>query len=114
SLSPQFGSWQSDIVEAMVPPSVAQMTGKMTGQMIGRLLDGKYRLEELCGRGGMGAVYRALHVGTGRRVAGQVIAPELAGRPRIYRPLPSRGQDHRAVAASEYRQRDRLRHHGRE
>ncbi len=78
-LSPQFGRWQTQIVEAVAPP----FDNRNAGQMIGRLLDGKYRLEELCGRGGMGAVYRALHVGTGRRVAVKVIAPELAGNPEF-------------------------------
>src|SRR5262245_47397006 len=38
SLSPQFGSWQSQIAETLVPTSI----NPMTGQMIGRLLDGKY------------------------------------------------------------------------
>jgi eukaryotic-like serine/threonine-protein kinase len=78
-LSPQFGRWQSHIVESVALP----FDNRNAGQMIGRLLDGKYRLEELCGRGGMGAVYRALHVGTGRRVAVKVIAPELAGNPEF-------------------------------
>jgi YVTN family beta-propeller protein len=37
-----------------------------------------YQVEALIGRGGMGAVYRAVEEGLGRKVALKVIAPELA------------------------------------
>lgn len=42
------------------------------------LLDDKYQIEQLLGQGGMGAVYRATHVGTKRTVAIKVIHPQLS------------------------------------
>lgn len=44
----------------------------------GQVLDNKYRIERLLGRGGMGAVYLAQHLGTRRMVALKVIVPNKA------------------------------------
>ena len=44
---------------------------------IGQVLDDKYRLERLLGRGGMGAVYLATHLGTERYVALKLIMPQF-------------------------------------
>src|SRR4051794_34725271 len=46
-------------------------------QLIGQVLDEKYRIEKKLGQGGMGAVYLATHLGTGRPVALKVISPQF-------------------------------------
>ena len=46
---------------------------------LGQVLDSKYRLERLLGRGGMGSVYLATHLGTERYVALKLITPQFMG-----------------------------------
>src|SRR5678815_3009488 len=45
--------------------------------LIGQVLDDKYLIEKQLGKGGMGAVYLATHLGTDRPVALKVITPQL-------------------------------------
>ena len=46
----------------------------------GKVLDGTFRVDEPLGRGGMGAVFAATHLRTGRRYAVKVLLPEIAVR----------------------------------
>lgn len=52
-----------------------------TGQLIG----GKYFIDGLLARGGMGLIYAARHSGTGRSVAVKILRPELAARSDLVR-----------------------------
>ena len=64
--------------------------------LLGTLLDGRYRLERTVGRGGMGRVYGAEHVGIARSVAIKVLDPQLVSddgaRKRFEREAQSTGR----------------------
>src|SRR5687768_3105162 len=51
--------------------------------LIGQTLDSKYKMTRELGRGGMGTVYLATHLGTERPVAVKVIAPQFMERPEF-------------------------------
>jgi serine/threonine protein kinase len=51
--------------------------------LVGQTLDSKYKIERELGRGGMGTVYLATHLGTERPVAVKVIAPQFMERPEF-------------------------------
>ncbi len=51
--------------------------------VIGQTLDEKYQIEREVGRGGMGTVYLATHLGTERPVAIKIIAPQFMQRPEF-------------------------------
>ncbi|MCA9658358.1 MAG: serine/threonine protein kinase, partial [Myxococcales bacterium] len=54
-----------------------------TDAWLGRTIDNRYKIVELLGEGGMGAVFVAEHLSLRKQVALKVIRPEYAGIPEI-------------------------------
>lgn len=52
-------------------------------EVTGQTLDDKYKIERELGKGGMGSVYLATHLGTERPVAVKIIAPQFMERPEF-------------------------------
>src|SRR6478609_7793664 len=47
---------------------------ELPSMLSGTVIAGKYRIDALIGRGGMGSVWSAMHMGLGQRVAVKLIA----------------------------------------
>src|SRR5262249_46060160 len=64
-------------------PRSGAMSDPLGDPRVGSVFDGKYQIVERLGAGGMGTVYRALHLSLGAPRALKMMRPELAGDPGL-------------------------------
>ncbi|AKF04910.1 Serine/threonine protein kinase [Sandaracinus amylolyticus] len=73
------GVAQTERPPPMGAPEESSHVGFRSEAWLGRLVEGRYRVAELLGEGGMGAVFLAEHVKLSKKVALKVILPQFAG-----------------------------------
>src|SRR5687767_7211856 len=71
------GTNYGSTVRICVRDGTPLVAGRADDPHLGKLLDGKYRIESFISGGGMGSVYRALHVMLDKTVAVKMIKNEL-------------------------------------
>ena len=77
---------------------------------LGKVVDGRYRVLEVIGRGGMGVVYRVEHLRMGKIAAMKVLHRDLASDPDVVAAVRARGRGDLEAAPSAHRAGVRLRH----
>ncbi len=72
------------------------MDGRISGELSGHLLENRYQLGGVLGTGGMGSVYEARNLRTGKQCAVKVLRPELSAdskmRRRLFREIQGTSQ----------------------
>ncbi len=76
---------KTSVIDVVLPPG-ADMPGlRPMESLVGATLDGRYRIEEKIGEGGMGVVFRARHIVIEKPVAIKVLKPEVARDQNVVR-----------------------------
>jgi serine/threonine protein kinase len=83
STCPQCGATYPPQVAICAADGMVLAHEPTTDPRVGSLMAGKYRIDGVIGRGGMGAVYRATHVMLNKTVAVKTIKPDLIDSPEM-------------------------------
>jgi serine/threonine protein kinase len=83
STCPQCGATYPPQVSICAVDGMVLAHEPTTDPSVGSVMAGKYRIDGVIGRGGMGAVYRATHVMLNKTVAVKTIKPDLIGSPEM-------------------------------
>jgi serine/threonine protein kinase len=77
-------------------PTADRRLSDSNQQWLGKIVDGRYRVIEVLGRGGMGVVYRVEHLRMGKIAAMKVLHRDLASDPEVIKRF-----EHEAAAVSK-------------